>query len=127
MKSVYDNIKFMLSLPPQSYNGYNQGNSVDTKGFGSAALAIAVGYFSGNYMDYTISIEESADGVSGWTQISGLSTGVETQNSTRLVRLEGLNTGTRKRYLRAMINSNGNSIYLSATFALGRANHQPVN
>ncbi len=126
MKSIYDNVKFILSLIPQNYGGFNQGNSVDSLGFGSGVLAASVGSF-GFGQSYIFTVEESADGSSGWTAIPNTTLTVTDPDTTQVLRLEGLNTGSRKRYLRAVINSSGGSTNCSATFAFGRAFKTPVN
>lgn len=125
MKSVYDNIKFKLSLAPQNYGGFMQGNAVDSQGFSSGVLAVSIGSF-GMGQTYMFNVEESQDGTSGWTQIPNTTLTIVDPETTQVLRLEGLNTGNRKRYLRAVM-SGGSSVNCSATFAFGRAYHTPVN
>ena len=131
MKSIYDAIKFLVSLVPSSLSTSTNGDVVDTQGFGSAVLTVSAGDIdtsSGNET-YVFSVEESEDGSTGWSPIADASAEVTEDNEVKLIRLEGLNTGSRKRYLRAVLTVGGTtpSIPCSAVFALGRAYNEPVN
>lgn len=131
MKSVYDAVKFLASLVPAVRTASGNGSAIDTKGFGSAALTISAGDIDLTTGDetYAFSVEESADGSTGWAAISGATASVTADNDVKLIRLEGLNTGSRKRYLRAVLTAAGTtpSIPCSAVFALSRAYNEPVN
>lgn len=131
MKSVYDAVKFLASLVPAVRTADENGSAIDTKGFGSAVLTVSAGDIdttSGNET-YAFNVEESDDGSTGWAAISGASVAVTADNDVKLIRLEGLNTGSRKRYLRAVLDVGGTtpSIPCSAVFALSRAYNEPVN
>lgn len=131
MKSVYDAVKFLASLVPASRTASGNGSAVDTKGFGSAVLTISAGDIDLTTGDetYAFSVEESADGSTGWAAISGATASVTADNDVKLIRLEGLNMGSRKRYLRAVLTAAGTTpiIPCSAVFALARAYNEPVN
>jgi hypothetical protein len=131
MKSIYDAVKFLASFVPAVRTADENGSAVDTKGFGTAVLTVSAGDIdlaSGNET-YGFNVEESADGSTGWAAISGATTTVTADNDVKLIRLEGLNTGSRKRYLRAVLDVGGTtpSIPCSAVFALARAYNEPVN
>jgi hypothetical protein len=131
MKSVYDNIKFLLSLIPAVRTASANGVAVDTQGFGSGALAVSAGAtdFGSGDETYVFNVEESADGSTGWAAIPNATVSITAASTTGLGRLEGLNTGDRKRYVRlaAVIGGTTPSCACSATFALGRAYNDPVN
>lgn len=131
MKSIYDAVKFLVSLVPSSLNTSTNGDAVDTKGFGSAVLTVSAGDIDTSDGDetYVFSVEESEDGLSDWSPIADASAEVTEDNEVKLIRLEGLNTGSRQRYLRAVLTVGGTtpSIPCSAVFALGRAYNEPVN
>lgn len=131
MKSVYDNIKFLASLVPATRTASANGNAVDTTGFGSAALTISAGDIDTTSGDetYAFKVQESADGSTGWADISGATAAITADSTVALIRLEGLNTGDRQRYVRAVLTAAGTtpSIPCSAVFALGRAYKEPVN
>ena len=131
MKSIYDAIKFLVSLVPSILTTSMNGDAVDTQGFGSAVLTVSVGDLDTSSGDetYVFSVEESNDGLTGWTPITDASVDATEDNEVKLIRLEGLNTGSRKRYLRAVVTVGGTtpSIPCSAVFALGRAYNEPIN
>jgi hypothetical protein len=131
MKSIYDAIKFLASLVPNSLSVSTNGDAVDTQGFGSAVLTISVGDLDTSSGDetYVFSVEESENGSTGWSPIANASIEATEDNEVKLIRLEGLNTGSRKRYLRAVVTVGGTTpvIPCSAVFALGRAYNEPVN
>lgn len=131
MKSVYDAVKFLASLVPATRTADANGSAVDTQGYGSAVLTVSAGDIDTASGDetYAFNVEESADGSTGWAAISGATVSVTADNDVKLIRLEGLNTGSRKRYLRAVLDVGGTtpSIPCSAVFALSRAYNEPVN
>ncbi len=131
MKSVYDAIKFLASFVPNARTASEDGGAVDTVGFGSAALVISAGTVDTADGDesYVFHVEESDDGSTGWEPISDTEVEITETDEVGLIRLEGLNTGDRKRYLRASLVVGGTtpSIACSAVFALGRAFNEPVN
>ena len=131
MKSVYDAIKFLVSLVAGTRTASADGDAIDTTGFGSAALVISAGDVDTSDGDetYVFHVEESNDGSTGWVTIPNTEAEITEANEVKLVRLEGLNTGDRKPYLRASLVIGGTtpSIACSAVFALGRAYNEPVN
>ena len=131
MKSVYDNTKFLASLVSAVRTTTTSGSAVDSKGFGSGALTVSAGaiFLGASDETYVFSVEESADGSTGWTAIPNATVSVLANNDVKLIRLEGLNVGARKRYLRSTVTVAGTtpSIACSAVFAFGRAYNEPVN
>ena len=132
MKSLYDAVKFLASLVPAALTADTNGDAVDTLGFATAVLTVSAGAtdFTDEDETYSFSVEESEDGDSDWTAISGATAEVTEGDEVKLIRLEGLNTGSRKRYLRAVLDVGDGttpSIACSAVFALGRSFNEPVN
>lgn len=130
MRSVYDAIKPVASLVSATRTADANGTAVDTLGYNSAALVIQAGDIDLANADetYAFSVEESADGSTGWAAISGATNTVTADNQTKVIRIDGLGTGTRKRYLRAVLDVGGTtpSIPGSAVFLLGNAFREPV-
>lgn len=130
MRSVYDAVKSVVSLVPAVRTADANGTAVDTLGYNSAKLVISAGDIDLASTDetYAFNVEESADGSTGWAAISGATASITADNQTANIRLDGLNQGTRKRYLRAVLDVGGTtpSIPCSAVFELGRAFREPV-
>lgn len=129
MRSVYDAIKAVFSFRPQAAIATANGGNVDTFGFNSAAFILEVGAVTGTSPTLDVKIQESADGSTGWADVSGATlTQVTASNNSQILRVEGLGTN-RKRYLRGVATIGGTTP--SFTFALeallGRAYKEPVN
>lgn len=129
MRSVYDNIKALFSLRPQAATATTNGSAVDTFGYNSAAVTLEVGAVSGTSPTLDVKIQESADGSTGWADVSGATfTQVTAANNSQIIRVEGLGT-SRKRYLRAVATIAGTSpsFTLAVELLLGRAFKAPTN
>jgi len=118
-----------VSLVPATRTANANGTAVDTLGYNSAKLVASAGDIDttdGNET-YSFSVEESADGSTGWAAVSGATATVTADNQVKNVRIEGLGT-SRKRYLRAVLTVGGTtpSIPCSVLFELGRAFKEPV-
>jgi hypothetical protein len=129
MRSVYDAIKAVFSIRPQSATSNVNGSAVDTSGYNSAAVVLEVGAVSGTNPTLSVKIQESADGSTGWTDVDGaVFTQVTSANNSQILRVEGLGT-SRQRYLRAVATLGGTSpnFTFAVEFLLGRAYKEPVN
>lgn len=129
MRSVYDAIKVLFSFRPQAATATANGGNVDTLGYNSAAFSLEVGAVSGTSPTLDVKIQESADGSTGWADVSGAAfTQVTAANNSQILRVDGLGT-SRKRYLRAVATIAGTSpsFTLSCVALLGRAYQEPVN
>jgi hypothetical protein len=129
MRSVYDAIKAVFSIRPQSATSNVNGSAVDTSGYNSAAVVLEVGAVSGTNPTLNVKIQESADGSTGWTDVAGaVFTQVTAANNSQIIRVEGLGT-SRQRYLRAVATLGGTSpnFTFAVEFLLGRAYKEPVN
>lgn len=126
MRSVYDAIKSVFMLRPQAATSTQTGAAIDTLGYNSASAALEVGAVSGTTPTLDATIQESADGSTGWTTIETY-TQVTASNNSQVKRIEGLGT-SRKRYLRtvATIAGTSPSFALAINLLLGRAYKEPV-
>lgn len=129
MRSVYDAILSKFGIRPIRATTTQTGAAVDTLGFNSASVAQEVGTVTGTTPTLDSKIQESADGSTAWADISGAAfTQVTASNNSQALRLEGLNTGSRKRYIRVVSTIAGTtpSFDLGVNILLGRAFKEPV-
>ena len=107
MRSVFNNIKALFSIRPGTYTSTATGSAVDTFGYNSAMLALEVGTVSGTTPTLDVKVQDSADGSTGWADVSGLTlTQVTASNNSQVLAIEGLNSAangvSRRRYLRVV-------------------------
>jgi hypothetical protein len=131
MRSVYDSIKILASLVPATRTASANGSGVDTLGYTSAMAVILAGDIDttdGNET-YSFSVEEADTSGGTYTAISGATTTVTADNDVKVIRIDGLGQGSRKRFLRVVATFGGTTPSWpgSAHFALGRAYQEPVN
>ncbi len=129
MRSVYDAIKALFTQRPAALTATTNGSAVDTLGYNSAAVSLEVGAVSGTTPTLDVKIQESADGSTGWADVSGATfTQVTASNNSQILRVEGLGT-SRKRYLRAVETIAGTtpSFTMAIEILLGRAFKEPAN
>lgn len=123
MRSVFDNILVQSSLVPATRTASANGTAVDTKGYSDGMLVVSAGDIDLASADetYVFTVEESDDGSTGWTAVSGISVAITADNQVKEARLADLNL-TRKRYLRAVLTVGGTtpSIPGVASIVLGR-------
>jgi|SRR3989344_944675 len=126
MRSVYDAIKSVFTLRPQTATSTQTGAAIDTLGYNSASVALEVGAVSGTSPTLDVAIEESADGSTGWANVASF-TQVTASNNSQAKRVDGLGT-SRKRYLRtvATIAGTSPSFAFAINLLLGRAFKEPV-
>lgn len=129
MNAVFDNILCIPSLVPATRTADANGTAVDTRGFNDGMFVVAAGDIDLANADetYVVNVEESDDGSTGWTAVSGVSITITADNQTKETRLSELNL-TRKRYLRAVLDVGGTtpSIPGTAFFVLGRKDSGPI-
>lgn len=128
MRSVYDNILSKFSIRPGAYTSTQTGTGVDTLGYNSAVALLEVGTVSGTTPTLDVKIQDSADN-SSFADVTGLTlTQVTASNNSQVLRIEGLNTATRRRYLRAVGTIAGTSpnFAFNIEILLGRAFRAPV-
>jgi hypothetical protein len=140
----YDDVKVVggTSLAPQSFSGSSavDGSSVDTQGADNAAIYAYGAATSGSPSAATlvITLQESLNGSSGWTNaldntgtVIGFTLNCESAFAENIARIEGLNLN-RHRYLRAVITpsfTGGSSpaILGFAQILLGNNQQDPVD
>lgn len=120
--------KAVASLHPATRTSSANGTGVDTLGFDNACLVVNVGDIDTASGDetYTVSVEESADN-STFTAITGASTTMTADNTLKKIQINGLGSGSRKRYLRAVFTLAGTTPSMpgTAVFHLGPAHFAP--
>jgi len=132
MHSVQDEIKVLASLVPATRTASANGTAIDTMGYQSLQAVILAGDIdlaSGNET-YDFKIQEATD--SAFTtpvDISGATASVTADNDVKVIRVDGLGTGARLRYMRVVATLGGTTPSWpgAAVFNLGRAYQNPVN
>mgnify|MGYP001573032664 FL=1 len=129
MKSVYDAIKAAFTIRAVTATATATCTGVDTLGYNSAAVALEVGVVSGTSPTLDVKIQDSADN-STFADVTGLTfTQVTATGNSQILRVDGLNTSTRRRYLRAVGTIAGTtpSFAFGVEILLGRAFRLPAN
>lgn len=130
MRSVYDNIKALFAIRPITATATQTGAGVDTQGYNSLACSLEVGAVSGTNPTLDVKLQESDTSGGTYTDISGATfTQVTASNNSQIIRVEGLNTGARKRFIRAVGTIAGTtpSFAFGVELLLGRAFRGPTN
>lgn len=129
-RDVGANINYLVSHVPAVLTSSTNGTVVDTKGYDNAELVVTVGDLdlaSGNET-YAVKVQEGAvsDG-SDAADISGATVSMVADNTTKTIRISSLGTGTRKRYMRAVLTVGGTtpSCPLTTVFVLGGKYYAP--
>lgn len=111
MRELKDNIKQLVSIRPQTLTASANGIAVDTQGYEEAVALLEVGAVSGTSPTLDVKIQESADGSTGWTDITGKAfTQVTVSDNEQKLKLDlQAKQGARKRYIRAVATIAGTS------------------
>ena len=130
--TVAENIKPIASLVPAVRTANANGSAVDTMGFDNVEVVVSAGDIDTTDADetYAVKVQEGAlSTLSDAADISGASVTITADNQLKTIRIVGLGTGSRKRYMRAVLTVGGTtpSIPLAAIFNLGRAHSNPAN
>lgn len=129
MRSVYDAIKSLFAVRPQTATSTVTGAGVDTFGYNSAAFALEVGVVSGTTPTLDVKLQESDTSGGTYTDITGaIFTQVTASNNSQIIRVEDLGV-TRKRFIRAVGTIAGTtpSYAFAVNALLGRAFKEPTN
>lgn len=126
-------VKVVAGIPPTNDDGTAaiNGAAIDRLGFQSAVLQVANGAAAGAPTSYTVDakLQESADGSTGWTDISGAAiTQITADNSDEYV---DVNLAGAKRYIRvvattAFVGGTSPTVPVAATVVLDGAAEKPV-
>lgn len=130
--TVAENIKPVASLVPAVRTANANGSAVDTMGYDNLELVVSAGDIDLTDADetYAVKVQEGAQStLSDAADITGASVTITADNQLKTIRIVGLGTGSRKRYMRAVLTVGGTtpSIPLAAIFNLGRAHSNPAN
>lgn len=130
--TVAENIKPIASLVPAVRTANANGSAVDTMGFDNVEVVVSAGDIDTTDADetYAVKVQEGAlSTLSDAADISGASVTITADNQLKTIRIVGLGTGSRKRYMRAVLTVGGTtpSIPLAAIFNLGQAHSNPAN
>lgn len=143
LRDLYSSLGVQMAVEPQTFTADGNGDSIDTRGFDSVMLAMAVGA-SGDTLSSSVKIElelEESDDDSTWTDVA---------DADLLKAVSGTNTGTfaviddpaeddavyitgyrgSKRYVRVVVNLTGthtNGTPIGGVAVLGHAHVTPVN
>lgn len=130
--TVAENIKPVASLVPAVRTANANGSVVDTMGYDNLEVVVSAGDIDLTDADetYSVKVQEGAQStLSDAADISGASVTITADNQLKTIRIVGLGTGSRKRYMRAVLTVGGTtpSIPLAAIFNLGQAHSNPAN
>lgn len=130
--TVAENIKPVASLVPAVRTANANGSAVDTMGYDNVEVVVSAGDIDLTDADetYAVKVQEGAQStLSDAADIPGASVTITTDNQLKTIRIVGLGTGSRKRYMRAVLTVGGTtpSIPLDVIFNLGRAHSNPAN
>lgn len=128
MRYTFEHAKAVTSIAPKSLDaGAENGVAVDTAGFGDGVAIISIGAATGSPSAQTVDakLQESANGTSGWADISGAAIVQATaDNKTAEIKISRRTRAASERYIRAVITpgfTGGTSpeIPCAATIVLG--------
>jgi hypothetical protein len=130
--TVAENIKPVASLVPAVRTANANGSAVDTMGYDNVEVVVSAGDIDLTDADetYSVKVQEGAQStLSDAADIAGASVTITADNQLKTIRIVGLGTGSRKRYMRAVLTVGGTtpSIPLDVIFNLGRAHSNPAN
>ncbi|MCR5943585.1 hypothetical protein FG152_22645 [Ochrobactrum sp. XJ1] len=128
MKDTFHDNKAVQAIAPAVLAANTNGVSIDLKGFDSALFVINTGAID-TAGDFTVKLQESDTGTSGWTDVDAadlLGSVPATLAANAAYRI-GYIGSKRKRYVRAVATkAGGTSIAAGVVAILGHPNIAPV-
>ncbi|PWL18141.1 hypothetical protein DKP76_10505 [Falsochrobactrum shanghaiense] len=128
MKDTFHDNKAVQAIAPAVLTANTNGVSIDLKGFDSALFVINTGAIDAAG-DFTVKLQESDTGTSGWTDVDAadlLGSVPATLAANAAYRI-GYIGSKRKRYVRAVATkAGGTSIAAGVVAILGHPNIAPV-
>lgn len=128
MKDTFHDNKAVQAIAPAVLAANTNGVSIDLKGFDSALFVINTGAID-TAGDFTVKLQESDTGTSGWTDVDAadlLGSVPATLAANTAYRI-GYIGSKRKRYVRAVATkAGGTSIAAGVVAILGHPNIAPV-
>lgn len=125
---IFENVKVVSTiLPITAAAGATNGVAVDTEGYGDGMIVVSVGAATGTPDSFTVAakVQESADGSTNWTDISGSAIATVTAASkTGEIALALNSRAAAMRYVRvvatpAFVNGTSPKIAIGAVVLLG--------
>ena len=125
-------VKAQIGISPKNASaGATNGAAIDRQNFGSCALHVAAGAATGSPTAQTVDakLQESADGSTGWTDITGAAiTQIAADNGEAE---KDVDLSSTKRYVRAVVTvsftgGTAPAIPVAATAVFGGGNTLPV-
>lgn len=107
MRYTFENVLSLTGVAPTSaVAGAITGSAIDTAGYGDGMVVVQVGATTGTPTSFTVDakVQESADGSSGWADISGDSlVQVTSANKTGEIKIALGTRSASKRYVRVVV------------------------
>ena len=128
MRDTYHGFKAVTALAAAVVAANTNGVAVDLKGYDSALFLVGTGAIEAAG-DFTVKLQESDTGTSGWTDVDpkDLLDGVPDELEADTAYRIGYIGSKRKRYVRAVaVKSGGTSIALNVIALLGHPAIAPV-
>lgn len=103
---VYEDVKVTTSIAPIAASAVVNGSAIDMEGYGEAVVVVSNGAATGAPSSYTFNakVQESADGSTAWTDITGAAiVAITANNQTAEIPVEQTKRAASKRYIRAVI------------------------
>lgn len=103
MHSPYDGVKALLGIAPIAQaNSEKLSAAIDTYGYSAAMFNVVVGAATGTPDSYSVacSITECATSGGSYAAITGATATLTTDGTSAQIRVEGLGTGARLRYIK---------------------------
>lgn len=133
---TFENVLVKTSVVPSSaVAGAINGAAVDTEGFGDAVAIVTVGATTGTPTSFTVDgkVQESADGSTGWTDVTGaVITAVTVASKTAEIAIDTDKKALSKRYIRlvvtpAFVGGTAPTIGVAGVVVLGKPDRGPVS
>jgi hypothetical protein len=128
-KTIGEESKLVQALVPATRSSTTSGETaVDTLGFDNVCFSVSAGdgtFGGGTPETYAFKIIESDDTVvANGSDITGATVSITADNTIKKIQVNGLNTGSRKRYLFCRLTAAGSSPSLpcAVTAILGVSN-----
>ncbi len=128
MKDTFHDNKAVQAIAPAVLAANTNGASIDLKGFDSALFVINTGAIDAAG-DFTVKLQESDTGTSGWTDVDAVDVlgSVPATLAANAAYRIGYIGSKRKRYVRAVATkAGGTSIAAGVVAILGHPNIAPV-
>ena len=128
LRTIFDNVKALLSIRPTTLTASSNGTGVDTQGYLQGMVVLETGLVSGTSPTMSVKLQESDDN-STFVDIAGaVFATVTASNNSQVLRIRELNVA-RKRYLRAVATIGGTtpSFSTGVEFLIGDGLSGPAN